>query len=272
MIIKAYSKGLYSNWYFYAPDRVLFDCGEGAALNLRAGIFAIEKIFLSHGHIDHIAGLPLLVSLRQSTKGANSKPLDIYYPGRDRRIAVLRNMVDQMMGDFIKFPLRWHPIDAGDKIELKKGRHCEAIKVIHPADQPLGFRVLEQRKRLNPEHAGKSGRELAVIPADDKFDYYDAKMFCYSGDSMPIDPVMYEDAEILIHDCTFLKASDREGPTHCTLQEVFDLAHAARAKRLILAHISPRYEPRRVVGPLIEQADSHGLDYHWIPHHKVVEF
>jgi ribonuclease Z len=75
MIIKAYSKGLYSNWYFYAPDRVLFDCGEGAALNLRAGIFAIEKIFLSHGHIDHIAGLPLLVSLRQSTTRAETDVL-----------------------------------------------------------------------------------------------------------------------------------------------------------------------------------------------------
>ena len=52
---------------------------------------------------------------------------------------------------------------------------------------------------------------------DEKFDYYDAKRFCYSGDTMPIDPREFEDADILIHDATFLKADDREGPTHCTL-------------------------------------------------------
>ncbi len=272
MIIKAYSKGLYSNWYFYAPDRVMFDCGEGAALYLRAGIFAIEKIFLSHGHIDHITGLPLLISLRQSTKGDNAKPLKIYYPRRDRSIALIRETVDRMMGSYVKYPLEWIPIEAGDRIELRKGRVCEAIEVVHPCDQPLGYRIIESRKRLKEVHVGKPGPEIAAMPEDEKFDYYDAKRFCYSGDTMPIDPREFEDADILIHDATFLTADDREGPTHCTLQEVFDLAREARVKRLILAHISPRYEPCRVVGPLIEKAESHGLNYEWIPYHRVAEF
>ncbi len=272
MIIKAFSKGLYSNWFFYAPDRVLFDCGEGAALHLRAGIFAIEKIFLSHGHIDHIAGLPLLISLRQSTKGDNSKPLFVYYPEGDRQIHVIKDTVDRMMGGYVKYPLEWISIESGYREQLRKGRVLEAFSVRHPADNPLGFSVIEKRKRLKAELAGTPGQDLAAIPTAEKFDFYEAKRFCYSGDTMPISPDHYADSEILIHDSTFLDADDRDGPTHSTAQEAFDVAHAANVQRLILAHISPRYMSRRQIESLIGKADSHGLDFDWIPTNRTVEF
>src|SRR5210317_1992004 len=90
MVLKCYSKALYSSWYFYAPDRLMFDCGEGAASRLSQEIFAVEKIFLSHGHVDHIAGLLPFVCLRQSTKGDNEKPLQIYYPKGDRSVLTMK--------------------------------------------------------------------------------------------------------------------------------------------------------------------------------------
>lgn len=271
MILKAYSKGLYSNWFYYAPDRVLFDCGEGVTLFLKTGIFAIEKIFLSHGHVDHIAGLPALICLRESTKGDNSKPLTIYYPEQDRSIAHMRRFLDAMAGGFIKYPLVWTAVRPGDRIEVKKGRVVEAFKANHSGEQPLGFRILETRKRLKPELQQLAAPQLAEIPYDSKYDHYEANRFSYSGDTMPLSPDLFRGAEILIHDCTFLSRADRKAPLHCTADEVFATAKAAEVKHLILCHISPRYSSPRMIRALLAKVHCDDVRYDWIPHDEVFE-
>lgn len=271
MIVKCYSKGLYANWYFYAPDRLLFDCGEGAAIHLRAGIFAIEKIFLSHGHMDHIAGLSALLALRHSTKGDNDKPLTVYYPTGDRNIEIFRGALEKMLGRFIAYELTWQPLQPEARVPLRKGRVMEAVRVDHPAENPLGYRVLEERRQLKEGLRGLPGPELAKIPMAEKIDRYEAVVAAYSGDSMATRPELYRKAELLIHDCTFLERADRLAPTHATVQEVFDLARDAEVKHLLLTHISPRYPNAKVIRGLIEKADSHGVRYHWVPHNRVFE-
>ncbi len=82
-LIQGHSKALYSTWIFYRPDRLLIDCGEGAATALGNNSYAIEKVLLTHGHIDHISGLPSLLWSRAAGMGDNEKPLEIYYPQGD---------------------------------------------------------------------------------------------------------------------------------------------------------------------------------------------
>jgi ribonuclease Z len=188
------------------------NCGEGVSLYLKMTIFAIDKIFLSHGHLDHISGLPLLISLRQLTKGDNLKPLSIYYPAKDRSISDIKTALDKILSRFISFPLEWIGISAGDCVELKKGRILEAFSAEHQADEPLGFRILESRKRLKPKLTGLQATQLAEIGSADKYDHYEAKLLCYSGDSMPLSPELYSEALILIHDSTFLSVKDRKAP------------------------------------------------------------
>jgi ribonuclease BN (tRNA processing enzyme) len=43
----------------------------------------IERVLLTHGHIDHIAGLPPLIWSRAGGMGDNEKPLAIYHPKGD---------------------------------------------------------------------------------------------------------------------------------------------------------------------------------------------
>src|SRR5437660_228685 len=65
----------------YGGHLVLFDCGEGTQISLRAlgwGIKAIDLILLSHAHADHVAGLPgLLLTLGNS---ARTEPVYIVGP------------------------------------------------------------------------------------------------------------------------------------------------------------------------------------------------
>jgi ribonuclease Z len=271
MILKAYSKGLYSNWFYYAPDRVLFDCGEGVSLFMKTGIFAIEKIILSHGHMDHIAGLYSVLCLRQSTKGDNLKPLTIYYPENDRSIAIIKDSIDAMLSRFIQYPLEWIAIKAGDRIPLRKDRFIKAFSAIHSGSDPLGFTILEPRKRLKTELIGKPGRELAAIPFEKKFDHYDAKLFCYSGDTMPLPITTFAGAKLLIHDATFLDVGDRKAPLHSSAQEAFDIAAEAKVEKLIISHISPRYHGRKHIISLLNKLQTHEVDYDWILPGRVFE-
>jgi len=115
------------------------------------------------------------------------------------------------------------------------------------------------------------GKELAKISAEEKFTFYDAKLLCYTGDTMPLSPDLFSDAKILIHDSTFLNPKDRNAPLHSTAQEAFDTAAKANVEKLILCHISPRYHSKRYIYSLLNKHQTHGLDYTWIPHGRVFE-
>jgi len=70
-VLVGYSKSLYATWFYYKPARLLLDAGEGIVHVLGKRIFGIRKVFLSHGHEDHVgaattllerAGRPLLIA------------------------------------------------------------------------------------------------------------------------------------------------------------------------------------------------------------------
>ena len=140
----------------------------------------------------------------------------------------------------------------------------------HSIENPLIFVIEEKRRSLKEELKGTSGKQLAKLSDNEKFDYRTAKILAYSGDSMPVDPEVYKEVHTLIHECTFLQLKDRKYPIHSEIQEVFDLAKSANVQNLILCHISPRY-PNSKIRDLIEKTKTHGINYSWIIPGKVNE-
>src|SRR5690606_17395171 len=117
-LLFGFSKALYSTWVFYKPDHLLLDCGEGAATALGNGGYGIEKVLLTHGHMDHISGIPVLLGTRAAGMGDPQKPLHIYYPHGDRLVLQMREYI---FGSFrnLPFHLEWIALNAGDKITLR---------------------------------------------------------------------------------------------------------------------------------------------------------
>src|SRR5438067_1483186 len=107
-VLEGYSKAIYATWFYYAPDRTLFDAGEGLASRMENRAFANRRICLSHGHLDHISGLPTLVHIRMAGMGEKTKPLDIFYPEGDRYVEGLKSHLDRAMGR-MSYDLTWHP-------------------------------------------------------------------------------------------------------------------------------------------------------------------
>lgn len=250
MKILTYSKALYSSWLYYGADRLLFDAGEGASSVLGNKAFAIRRVFLSHGHADHTAGLISLVNIRNNGMGDKEKPLSVYYPKDNYLISELMSFLART-NRRLSYELDWVPLEPGDRVELISGqmpRYVETFPTVHvDSEISLGYSVVEVRHRLRPRFAGASQEEIVRAVRKEGRDAvnetYRQRLFSYGGDSVAIKPAYIADTEVLCHDTTFLDERDRKEYKHATLAEAIDTARRAQVKKqLICLHISSRYK------------------------------
>lgn len=246
--MSGYSKALYSTWFYYKPARLLLDAGEGVSCALQNFIFGIERILLSHGHYDHIGGLPGVVHSRASAMGDREKPLSVIYPKGDPLVAMMQDYVARSAYE-ISYDLRWEPLEPGARIALDgedSKMFLSPFQVNHARrGLCLGYNLVEQRQRLKSEYADLSQAEIAQIARQHGrqglMEPYEKILLAYGGDSMPLDPISVRGAEVLMHDATFLDSKDREDPTHATMEEAFRVAVDAEVSALVLFHVSSRY-------------------------------
>jgi ribonuclease Z len=252
-LLFGYSKALYSNWIFYKPDHLLIDCGEGAASALGNGGYGIERVLLTHGHIDHIAGLPVLLWTRASGMGDTEKPLTIYQPEGDPYLADMEQFLARTRKS-LPYDLQWEQLRAGDEIPLSGKRRIQTFATQHiPNQLTLGYKILEPRRRLRREYSqlgeadirarAQSGGRAAVV---ELMETYDATLAAFSGDSAALNIEDVRGAELLIHEATLLDAADRKGARHATLDEAVQVAARAEVGVLLLQHISGRYEKSQI--------------------------
>ncbi|RYG69114.1 MBL fold metallo-hydrolase [bacterium] len=265
-VLSGYSKALYSSWLYYKPDRILVDCGEGAASTLGNNCFAIESILLTHGHIDHVSGLPGFLWARTSAMGANEKPLRIYFPRGDIFFADMRAYIDAVNSKFT-FPLEWIPLEAGESFELQRGRSVECFATQHSqGSASLGYKIIETRKRLRPEWANLGQAEIrqriqSGETTEAMMEEYAGIKLAHGGDGLPLDPNLIAGSEILVHEATILDAANRKGQSHSTLGEALEVANAAQPGTLLLNHISGRYKRSEIETAIREGATQREIGF-----------
>lgn len=122
---------------------VLIDAGTGIGDLALHELRSIRHVFLTHAHLDHIAGLPMLVD---SIFDENfDEPMTVYarFETLDAIKAHLFN--DIIWPDFAKLPSEAHPMlryvicNPGDTV-LIKHREFQAIDVLHSVPS-LGYTV-----------------------------------------------------------------------------------------------------------------------------------
>lgn len=241
-------------------DVLLFDCGEGTQKQLmKSGIsfMQINKIFISHWHADHFAGLiPLIQTMNLENRKA---PLNIYGPEAERFVS---DIID--LGYFgLRFsvkafnvPFEGSEITTVDETDEYK---ITSIPVFHSVPA-VSFCLQEKDKwsldddKLD-KHGIKRGPWLKELKKTGQIEWKGKKVrledvgyvkkglkVVYSGDTKPCDNIVKisKDADLLIHDGTFLE-EDIGDKSHADVKEAARLAKKANVKKLILTHISRRY-------------------------------
>src|SRR5262245_1062857 len=94
---------------------LLFDCGEGTQIPLRAagwGLRAVDAVFISHFHADHVSGLPgLLLTLGNAER---QEPLALYGPpGLAAVVAGLRVIAPEL-----PYAVECHELAGGERFAL----------------------------------------------------------------------------------------------------------------------------------------------------------
>lgn len=118
---------------FLVDDDILVDCGTGVTTLSHAALSRIDHVFLTHGHLDHILALPLMMD---SVAGERSHPLILH--GLPE---VLQTLMDHLFNwhlwpDFARIPsvhapfLRYEPLQLGEPVMLG-GREIMAVPAHH---------------------------------------------------------------------------------------------------------------------------------------------
>lgn len=239
-------------------DTLLFDCGEGTQKQLMlSGIsfMQINKIFITHWHADHFAGLIPLIQTMSLEKRKNE--LKIFGPEAEKFVS---NILD--LGYFgLRFPVTAINIPfEGNKIEIvdeSKEYEILSIPVLHTV--PAVAYCLKEKDRWNVDTVKlkqlglKAGAWLRRLKKFGEAEYRGRKIkieevanlrpglkIVYSGDTKPCENILEisRNADILIHDGTFL---EEEGKGHADVKQAARIAKEANVKQLILTHISRRY-------------------------------
>jgi ribonuclease Z len=261
--LAGFSRGMYSNWIWHKPLHLLVDAGEGLQLALGTSIYAPSVLAITHGHSDHVLGLPGLIGARRFGKGAQDKPLTIVHPDGSRGVRGVRALLDASYAG-VTFPVTWIPAAPGATIPLGKGRDLECFAVAHTASEPaLGFRVVETRRRLKPEFAGLPRAEIEqrarAGERDAMMEPVRHIVFAHSGDAMPLAADTVRHADLLVHDATFLDVKDRRDPIHASTEEALAVASAAQVRTLVLQHLSIRYDRGAALRTLRAQVAASGF-------------
>ncbi len=247
-------------------DTLLFDCGEGTQLQLmKSGIsfMKINKIFITHWHADHFAGLIGLIQTMNLEK--RTKELQIFGPEAERFVSDILDL-----GYFgLRFPIVAMNIPTeGDKMTLiDKTSEYEvySIPVLHSVPAVAYMFKEKDRWSIDLDKIAKEGLHrgywLKKLKKEGEAEFKGRKVrieevsnkksglkVVYTGDTKPCDNVVKisENADLLIHDATFLE--ETEGKSHADVKQAGRTAEKANAKLLILNHISRRYtDPKELV-------------------------
>ena len=268
--LKGFSRALFSTWLYHKRFNILFDCGEGVATYLQNRVFGIRRVFLSHGHADHIAGLVNLLNIRNLGAGDQTAPLHIYYPGNNKLLEYMIDYLTRTQKD-LSFPLTWVPMEAGEilRLEDQKGYlYIKAFETKHSQRQlSLGYNIIETRRRLKPEYVNLSQSELNKIiwekGKDEIAENFEKTIFSYGGDSRPININDIKDSLFLCHEATYLSQEDdeRDFQQHSFLEEVLINTKEANVETLLLIHTSLRYNLEDIYDYIKEAKTRLGITY-----------
>lgn len=244
--------------------RMLVDCGEGTQrqlLRAGAGFRRLGRLLLTHGHLDHVLGIPGLLSTLGLLHGSDGMTVN----GSGQTLQEVARLLEGLWGpQRAPIPLQLAPIADGEVIG-EAGFSITAFSVRHHGTDSLGYSFESvPRRHLRPDRLAALGvpdgpirKELAegrpavlpdgriIDPADILEPVESRSKLVVIGDVETIEGLedRVRGADLLVIEASFLHrdAATARAYGHLTAALAAALARDAGVKRLVLNHISGRY-------------------------------
>lgn len=222
---------------------------------------AMDYLCLSHGHMDHAAGLAYYFSQR-NFQGMPPGTLLVH-----RKLAPAIEQLLKVWGQIEGHvsPGRLIGMDEGEDFELNRNFLVRPFRVNHPGPC-LGFSVVEVRKKLRPEFSDYSGQQIAQLKRQGQTVEYRLEIprVAYCGDSglgSFLDYDHVRNAEVLIFECTFFEPDHvdraRQG-SHTHVKDLPELMDRVRSPHVVLIHLTRRTgmgQAKRALSKVLKPVD-----------------
>ena len=255
----------------YNEHRFMVDCGEGTQRQLLTsgiGLKRLNKILITHSHLDHILGLAGLVSTM--VRWETMEELHIY--GGADAVERIKDLLFSVVlrGNRTPTPLFFHKLTAGVIFE-EKNLTVSCFPVTHRGTDSFGYKFEEKGRRpFLPEKAAAlnipagpwrkdlvNGESVTLpdgrtIDADLVLgDYIPGTSLVTVGDTgnaMELLPYV-QGVDALSIESTYLEeeADMAKLYSHLTAKMAAELAKEANVGKLYLTHVSRRYREKDIL-------------------------
>lgn len=208
-------------------------------------LFNLKHFFITHGHLDHAAGIPYLIS--QKAMSAHKPP--VFYMPQSMVDPLERVMQAWAEIEQHEYAHRFVGVSGGETFEINRNHYVRPFKTVHRVDS-FGYTVFHKKTKLKPEMAAltqdelrqvrESGREITIE--------VETPLVSFTGDTQ-IEFLQSADwvrkSKILFMEATYL-TSDRDvararawGHTH--LDEIIPILGQLECEKIVLIHSSARH-------------------------------
>ncbi len=207
------------------------------------------NVCVSHGHLDHMAGLAHHASRRRL---AGLPAARVFVP--KEAIDDVRRWVEACERlEAIRYELELVPASPGDRVSLRNDLELAVLPGRHRVPT-VGYLFSEVKHKLIDELAGRPGEEIAAlrrrgVPVTRR---EDIPLLAYPGDCgeeiFDAAPEILR-ARVLLLECSFLLPEDlaraREY-AHIHLDDILARADRFENEAIVLTHFSQRYGPEQI--------------------------
>ena len=222
---------------------------------------ACPYVALSHGHMDHAAGLAYYFSQRHfQGMGAGT----VLCP------AALEQPIHNLMRAWIDLESQRTPYNViamtpEQELQVKPHMFLRAFQTMHTVPS-LGYVVIERRSKLKPELVGLPQEQLIELKkgGEQITRELEIPLVCYTGDTMwgiHFERADVLNAKVLITECTFMEQAHRSRAQvgqHLHLSDIVRLLRRSKAEAVVLIHMSRRTNmgvARRIFEQAIPEED-----------------
>ncbi len=226
-----------------APEyNVCFDIGRAPR-----EVISIDNVCLTHGHMDHAAGVAYYFSQRCFI--GNS-------PGRVIVHRSLAQSIQKLMD--VWADIEGHPsagqvygVEHLEDVPIRRGLIVRPFTVNHTGSS-LGFTIVDVRHRLKEELQGKLGPELVALKKQgvEIEDHVEIPVLTYPGDTAPgrfLDLDFVRKSRAVLLECTFFEDDHRvraQAGRHIHVDQLPRVLAAVPDAEVMLIHLTRRTDLR----------------------------